>query len=447
MTSAIIYSKQVFTKGNLQEASIFIKDGKIQKVLRGKHQAENWFFEDYGNHIVMPGLIDAHIHINEPGRTEWEGFDTATQAAAAGGITTLVDMPLNSHPVTIDENTFQLKLEATQDKLHVNCGFWGGLVPQNAADLEELLTSGVLGLKAFLTHSGIDDFPNVEKADLQRAMPQIAMRKIPLLAHCELDESGAGFDAFEHNPHSYQHFLKSRPPSWENEAVRMMIALCRTYNCPVHIVHLSSAEVLPDIQKAKEEGLPLTVETCPHYLYFNAEAIPDKDTRFKCTPPIREAANQVQLWQALESGLIDFIATDHSPAPLAIKEASSGNLYKAWGGIIGGQCLLSATWTKAKDRNIPINQLVKWLCEKPAQFIGFQDSKGKIEKDYDADIVIWNPENSFRVEEETLFHRHKYSPYVGETLWGETIATFCNGQKVFENGKMVNLGCGKTILK
>jgi len=402
MSKKIIYSQRVLFKGKLQETSILIQNGVIEDVILGKNELPEYEFTDYGNLVVFPGVIDAHIHINEPGRTDWEGFDTATKAAAAGGITTLIDMPLNSSPVTIDQLSFQQKIEASQGKRNVHCGFWGGLVPNNVHHLSEILSSGVLGIKAFLTHSGIDEFPNVTEKDLHKAMPQIAEAQIPLLVHCEIDQTNEALYLHQKHPKSFQHFVHARPTTWENEAVRLMIKLCRKYNCPVHIVHLSSAEALSDIKQAKEEGLPLTVETCPHYLFFNTETIPDAATQFKCTPPIRDKKNNEQLWQAVESGLIDFIASDHSPAPTELKEAKSGNLYKAWGGIIGGQLLLLATWTKAKERGIALPQLAKYLCEKPAELIGYQKAKGKIEIGFDADLVVWNPEASFTLKEEYL---------------------------------------------
>ncbi len=447
MPQIIIYSSRVLIKDQLVEASLLIRDGVIQDIEFGKYINPDYQFEDYGDAVIFPGVIDAHIHINEPGRTDWEGFDTATRAAAAGGITTLIDMPLNSSPVTIDSTSFRQKVAASEGKRHVHCGFWGGLIPQNAADLSELLSTGILGVKAFLTHSGIDEFPNVSEQDLRNAMPQLAEAQIPLLAHCELDQPHSGLQLHQENPRSYKHFVNSRPPAWENEAVRLMIKLCREYRCPVHIVHLSSADVLPEIQRAKEDGLPLTVETCPHYLYFDEESIPYGDTRFKCTPPIRHKANNEQLWEALASGLIDFIATDHSPAPPAMKEIESGNLHKAWGGISGGQFLLSATWTKAKARGLTLPQLASWLCHHPAQFIGHPHSKGQIQKGADADLVVWYPESSFVVKEELVNHRHVYSPYVGQELLGVIHTTYCKGQVVFRHDEFQQLGLGGLLLR
>ncbi len=340
-----IFSNRTFLDGHLQPATVFVKNGRIHSIEKGKVEPSDCPFEDVGNAVLMPGLTDPHVHINEPGRTDWEGFDTATKAAAAGGITLLVDMPLNSSPVTTTVQNFQQKLTATQGKLHVNCGFWGGIVPANAGDMESLLASGVLGIKAFLTHSGIDEFPNVTEADLRKGMGAIAESGLPLLVHCELETASAVSIA---NSANYKNYLASRPKAWENAAVDLMISLCRESNCRVHIVHLSSAEALPSIIGARAEGLPLTVETCPQYLYFNAEHIPDADTRFKCAPPIRERENNERLWQALADGHIDFIATDHSPAPPELKLLESGNLMKAWGGISSLQFLLPIVWTAAE---------------------------------------------------------------------------------------------------
>lgn len=446
MPSLIIYSRRVLIGDTLQEASLFIQDGCINDIKLGKHDIAGWTYNDFGDSVVFPGVIDAHIHINEPGRTSWEGFHTATQAAAGGGITTLIDMPLNSSPVTIDPISFKKKVEASHNQRHVHCGFWGGLVPANAQDLSSILDTGILGIKAFLTHSGIEEFPNVSLQDLRFAMPQIAEARIPLLVHCELDQDHAGIDIHKNNPQNFQSFVDSRPPSWENEAVRQMINLCRDYKCPVHIVHLSSAEVLPDILKAKDDGLALTVETCPHYLFFNSDSIPDADTRFKCTPPIRDKKNNDLLWQALESGLIDFVSTDHSPAPSSLKESESGNLFKAWGGIVGGQFLLSATWTIAKERGISLSQLANWLCKKPAQFIGYSQSKGKIKKGFDADLLVWNPDKSYKITENLLFHKQTYSPYVGSEVFGDIIATYCKGEPVFINGQFDQLKRGDLLI-
>ena len=320
-----IKSKRVILPEGIIEAIILSGGGKIIDVIQSLDYKIDIPITDVGNSIIMPGIIDPHVHINEPGRTEWEGFETATMAAAFGGITTLIEMPLNASPVTTTKKNFEIKLDAAKGKLHVNCGFWGGVVPDNYNDLEALLESGVFGLKAFLTHSGIDDFPNTNVEHLRKALWLLKKYNKPLLVHCELDSPHDDLKLLEQNPRSYNAYLKSRPKSWENKAIELMIDLCRETGAQVHIVHLSSADAISQIQNAKSEGLLLTVETAPHYLFFNAEEIPDGATQFKCAPPIREKENNEALWQALREGIIDFIATDHSPAPPALKQIESGN--------------------------------------------------------------------------------------------------------------------------
>ncbi|MEO8148364.1 MAG: allantoinase AllB [Bacteroidia bacterium] len=448
-------SKNVLTPNGFVDRIVLIGDGKIIDVVNSIPIGDNSLsfgegrgevmITDAGDSIIMPGIIDPHVHINEPGRTEWEGFDTATKAAAAGGITTMIEMPLNASPVTTTKINFQTKLDAAKNKLHVNCGFWGGVVPDNLNELEELLDSGVFGLKAFLTHSGIDDFPNTNEEHLRKALLTLKKYNKPLLVHCELDTIHDDLKFLDENPKSYAAYLKSRPKSWENNAIKLMIDLCRETHARVHIVHLSSAESIEQIQKAKTEGLPLTVETAPHYLFFNAEEIPDGATQYKCAPPIREKENNEKLWNALRKGIIDFIATDHSPALPELKEIESGNFKKAWGGVAGLQFSLPAVWTKAREKNIPITQMAKWLSENPAKFIGLENIKGKIQKGFDADIVVWNPEKKFTVKENMIQHRHKITPYLNRELFGVAEQTYVNGRKVFDNGSFINLNCGKIM--
>jgi allantoinase len=406
---------------------------------------ENFLDEiiDAGNQIVMPGVIDPHVHINEPGRAEWEGFDTATKAAVAGGVTMLVDMPLNSSPVTTSLKAFEEKLMASKNKLHANVGFWGGVVPGNVAEIEGLIHAGVLGFKAFLTHSGIDEFPNATEDDLRKAIPIIAKYNLPLLVHCELSDTEVRATG---NPQSYKNYLQSRPKKWEDDAIALMIKLCGEYNCRVHIVHLSSANSIAQIVAAKQRGLPITVETGQHYLYFTAEEIPDRATALKCAPPIREKENNEQLWTALKAGVIDFIATDHSPATPNLKEIESGNFMKAWGGIASIQFALPVLWTAAKKRNGTFNELAKWLCENPAKLIGLQNSKGKIAKGFDADIIVVNDEQSFIVTEQMIHHKHKVTPYLNEQLFGVVTTTFLGGEKVYDNGAFIKLQNGSILL-
>lgn len=445
-----IKSKNILTPTGIINGFVLINNGKIVDVNDSLSFGEGWGevfpIEDIGENIVMPGIIDPHVHINEPGRTEWEGFDTATKAAAAGGITTMIEMPLNASPVTTTKNNFQIKLGTTKKKLHVNCGFWGGVVPDNLNELEELLESGVFGLKAFLTHSGIDDFPNTNTQHLRKALTILKKHNKPLLVHCELDASLDDLKLLEQNPKSYSAYLKSRPKSWEDNAIKLMIDLCRETGAHVHIVHLSSANSVEQIRKAKQEGSPLTVETAPHYLFFNAEEIRDGATQYKCAPPIREKENNEQLWKALIDGITDFIATDHSPAPPSMKEIESGNFKKAWGGIAGLQFSLPAVWTKMKEKNIPVERILKWLCENPSKLCGLNSSKGKIEKRYDADIVVWNPNEKFIVEEKNIQHRHKITPYLNRELCGVVEQTYIGGEKVFDKGSFINLNKGKILL-
>ncbi|MBL7701076.1 MAG: allantoinase AllB [Ferruginibacter sp.] len=426
-----IYSNRCWVDGKLQPATVCMENSVISEIhFKKLDEAEN-----ADNNILMPGIIDAHVHINEPGRTDWEGFDTATQAAAAGGITTLVDMPLNANPVTTTVKAFNEKLRASKNKMHVNVGFYGGLIPGNKNDLEELMQAGVLGIKCFLTHSGIDEFPNVSEKHIHEAMPIIAKYGLPLLAHCEL-ESECENDLAAH-PTNYKSYLTSRPKQWENDAIDLMIKLCRKHSCKTHIVHVSSAEVLIKIQQAKADGLPLTAETCAHYIYFNAESIPDADCLYKCAPPIREKENNEQLKDALAKDVLDFIATDHSPAPPDIKELQTGNLQKAWGGIAGLQFLLPASWTAMKEK-ISLEKFIPLLTENPAKFLQIEDRKGKIVVGYDADLVVWNPDEEFEVKPEDILHRYNCSPYNGKKLSGTTQQTIVNGITVFSKGEIVN---------
>ena len=327
MFDTILKSNNAVIGNQIKPAWIAIKNAIIAEVwtLLPDHVQQE--ITDLGDRYLLPGVVDTHVHINEPGRTHWEGFDTATKSAIAGGITTLVDMPLNASPVTTTVKALQQKMIAAEKNLHTNCGFWGGIVPGNEKEIEGLIENGVLGFKAFLTHSGIDEFPNVTEADLKKAMPLIAKYDLPLLVHCELTDGEQ--HASDAEPSSYRDYLSLRSRAWEDNAINLMIRLCEEYHCRVHIVHLSSSGSIEPVKKAKEKGLPLTVETGQHYLYFNAETIPDGQTQFKCAPPIREKENNDLLWEALQEGIIDFVATDHSPAPADMKELDSRDFRKA----------------------------------------------------------------------------------------------------------------------
>ena len=444
MFDLAIQGNAILTPEGLKNGVVLVHDGRIADVIGHVPETVKEIIHLH-DQLLMPGIIDPHVHINEPGRTDWEGFDTATRAAIAGGLTTLVEMPLNASPVTTTAAAFDEKLAAARRHLHTNCGFWGGIIPGNTNDIEPLIDKGVLGFKAFLTHSGIDEFPNATEADLRKAMPLLAKHGLPLLVHCELTDEPAGEKPWA--PGSYQGYLSSRPRVWENKAIDLMIRLCEEYDCPVHIVHLSSADAIEPIRKAKEKGLPLTVETAQHYLYFNAEDIADGQTAFKCAPPIRDKANNEQLWEALKAGIIDFVATDHSPAPPELKQIESGDFTKAWGGIASLQFALPVLWTAAKKRGASHADIAKWLCGGPARLAGLQDCKGKIAKGYDADLVAWRPEQSFTVTKQMIHHKHKVTPYLGETLYGVVEHTILGGIPVFGNSHVFRLDQGNIITR
>ncbi|GAA0537762.1 allantoinase AllB [Chitinophaga japonensis] len=432
MFDLAITGNNIITPDGMGKAAVLIRDGRITDVAPALPAAAVARIIDIQDLVLMPGITDPHVHINEPGRTEWEGFETATRAAIAGGVTTLVDMPLNASPVTTTVAAFEEKLRVAERQLHAHCGFWGGVVPGNENEVPGLIAAGVLGFKAFLTHSGINEFPNVTSADLDKVMPLLAMHQLPLLVHCELSTRRAPL--LNGYSRSYAHYLASRPHQWEDEAIALVIQLCEQYRSPVHIVHLSSAASVAQIRDAKKRGLPVTAETAQHYLYFNAEDIADGQTLLKCAPPIREKANNEQLWAALQEGVIDFVATDHSPATPALKEMDSGDFLRAWGGIASLQLALPALWTAARKRDIPLTAMARWLCEAPPRLPGLQQRKGKIAPGYDADLVAWDPEAAFTVTPESLHHKHKITPYLHETLYGVVKQTWLAGQLVYNNG-------------
>ena len=443
MDRIAIKSNQVILPDKVISGYVIIEGGIITDFAE-HYPADFSKLIDVGDKVLMPGVVDPHVHVNEPGRTDWEGFDTATKAALAGGITTLIDMPLNSSPVTTTVDALDEKLDAAGKNLHTNCGFWGGIVPGNANEIEGLVAKGVLGFKAFLTHSGIDEFPNVTESDLLKAMPLIAKYNLPLLVHCEI--SSPANHLSNTDTCSYRDYLSSRPRKWEDDAIAIMIRLSEQFNARVHIVHLSSSNSIDQIKKAKERGLPLTVETAPHYLFFSAEEIESRQTVFKCAPPIREKENQNLLWAAMKAGTIDFVATDHSPAPSELKELQSGNFMKAWGGISSLQWSLPVLWTAAHQRGYKVEDISRWLCRNPAKLLGTQFKKGVIEKGYDADLVVWDPNKNFTVKKDDIQHRHKISPYLDLELTGVVEQTWLGGRKVFDKGQMT-LNTGRILLK
>ncbi|MEH6535108.1 MAG: allantoinase AllB [Psychroserpens sp.] len=444
MTEFLIYSKRCFLVNFFTEATIHVKNHKIYNIYKGYHKIENVPFLDYKNLIVMPGIIDVHVHINEPGREDWEGFDTATKAAAIGGITTLIEMPLNASPVTTDLRAFQLKQETSKDKLHVNCGFYGGIIPTNINDIEDLINEGVFGIKGFLTHSGIDEFPNVSKIDLEAIAPILKKYNIPLLLHCELTDDNVPEVT---NSKSYKEYLQSRPQHWETNAIDLAIDIQKRFDIKVHIVHLSASEGIERIKQRQQETNKLTVETCPHYLYFNAEAIPDESPVYKCAPPIRERTNNDKLWDFLLDDGFNFLASDHSPAPPERKQLESGDFFKAWGGISGLQFTLPILFSEGKRRGLSTEKLILLLTKKPAEFLSLDYKKGSLIVDFDADITVWDDSQRFQITENSIHHKHKATPYLNETVFGKVIHTFVNGVQVVENSKLKTLQQGKLLLK
>ncbi|HTG34162.1 MAG TPA: allantoinase AllB [Thermoanaerobaculia bacterium] len=445
----LLTSRRVVTPEGVRPATVYVREGKIERVGPVGEAPPGVPAIDCGDSVLMPGIVDTHVHINQPGRTEWEGFATATRAAAGGGITTLVDMPLNSIPATITREGLRAKLEAAQEGLRVDVGLWGGVVPGNMGELAGLLADGVLGFKCFLVPSGVDEFGSVGEADLRVAMPELARHGAVLLAHAELPgpiEAASGVWA-EGSPAEYDRYLRSRPDAAEVEAVELLIRLCRETGCRVHIVHVSSAESLPLLRRAREEGLPVTAETCPHYLTFAAEEIHDGAVAFKCAPPIRSRENRERLWDALREGVIDLVATDHSPCPPGMKKIESGDFREAWGGISSLQLALPAVWTGARERGFTIADLARWMCVAPARLAGLTGRKGAIAPGYDADLVIWDPEASFEVDAERLHHRHKLTPYSGRTLHGVVRRTLLRGETVYDNNSFSGSPSGQLLKK
>jgi allantoinase len=458
----VIRGRRVVLPESIAPASIQISDGVITSVSSYQSvPADCELIEINEASLLMPGLVDTHVHINEPGRTEWEGFATATRAAAAGGVTTLVDMPLNSIPPTTTVAGLQTKLAAARGQCHVDVGFWGGVVPGNTSELAALSKAGVVGFKCFLIHSGVDEFPNVTEDDLREALPELTRLGALLIVHAEVPgpisrtgipagpvDSEEAATAKDHSvspispgrnvcPTSYATFVASRPRAAEDEAVALMINLAEEFDARVHIVHHSSADSLSMLREAKAAGLKLTAETCPHYLTFAAEEIPDRATEFKCCPPIRERENREQLWGALASGTLDMIVSDHSPCPPDMKLPETGDFLAAWGGISSLQLRLPIVWTEASRRGYPVADLARWLCHAPAKLVGLENRKGQIAPGCDADLVVWDPAQEFLVSGDALHHRHKLTPYQGRILNGVVEKTFLRGRKIYDGGEFI----------
>lgn len=426
---------RIVTPQGIRPGAVLVCGEKIAAVVARADLPASIAVEDVGDRVILPGLVDTHVHLNEPGRTHWEGFATGTRAAAAGGITTLIDMPLNSSPVTTTVDALEQKQAAAAGQLWVDCGFYGGIVPGNADQIDSLARAGVFGFKAFLCPSGIDEFPPVTETDLHAALPRIAGAGLPFLAHAELTRRTPRIPVeYADDPRSYRRHLYSRPSIWEAEAVSLLLDLCAKYRCPMHIVHVACQDALPRCIAARAQHLPITLESCPHYLFFAAEEIPDGDPRFKCAPPIRESFHRDFLWAALREGVLDTIGSDHSPAPPELKELCSGNVTRAWGGIASLQLSLAVVWTAAARRGFTLADIARWMAGQPAHIMGLTNRKGAIEPGRDADLVVFDPEAEFVVDAERLFHRHPVTPYSGRKLRGRVDITFLRGRAVFRDG-------------
>jgi allantoinase len=421
----VLRSQRVVTPERVRAASVHVSGDRISRVSQWDDSGSGVRVVDYENLVIMPGIVDTHVHVNEPGRTEWEGFATATRAAATGGVTTILDMPLNCIPPTTSVEALETKRAALDDQGIVNVEFIGGLIPGNVDQLLALRDAGVRAFKCFLSPSGVDEFPAVSEQDLREAFPVLAKTGLPLMVHAE--DPTRLLPAPPNGSTRYATYLASRPAVAERDAIALLVRLMEWCSTPVHIVHLSSAESLDLIRSARTHGLPLTVETCPHYLTFAAEDVPDGATEFKCAPPIRGRAERDALWDALIRGEIDLVASDHSPCPPAMK-ATDGDFFAAWGGIASLQLSLSAVWTGARTRGIGPERVAAWMSANTARLAGLDARKGRLAAGFDADIVVWDPETAFTVDPNQLQHRHPVTPYAGRELFGRVRATYVGGR-------------------
>jgi allantoinase len=448
-------STRVLTPDGLAPATLLVEHDRITAVRNWADVPSVDQLHDFGDFVLLPGLVDTHVHINEPGRTEWEGFSTATRAAAAGGVTTLVDMPLNCVPETIDAAALQAKRAAAEGQAWVDWAAWGGVVRGNAEALKPLAEQGVPGFKCFLIHSGIDGFAWVDEGDLRLALDRLRGTGLPLLAHAEVaGPVNAATEALNREGadwRKYSTYLASRPDEAETEAIALLIQLAEEFETPIHIVHLSSAKALPMLAEARERGLPITVETCTQYLWFAAEEIPDGATEFKCAPPIRGAANRELLWGALAEGLIDMVTTDHSPCPPAMKRHDEGRWDLAWGGIASLGLSLPVMWTALSRRglrpNAAFERLGEWMGIAPAQLAGLAGHKGTLAADADADIVVFDPDAAWTVSPDDLRFRHKLSPYLGAKLKGRVLETWLRGEMVYSVGNFAESPRGRELVR
>lgn len=442
MSELYFRTQRALTPEGLRPAALLVRDGKIVSVGERESVPPGAPVVDVDDGVLMPALVDTHVHVNEPGRTEWEGFETATRAAAAGGIATIVDMPLNSIPPATTPRGVAEKAALTEGRVHIDVGLWGGAIPQNTSHdrlgLKHLLQEGARGFKCFLVPSGVDEFPFVTRDDVEAALAQLAGTGVSLMVHAELpgpiDDEAARMSAEQPppDPRSYRTYLRSRPPSAEEQAVALLYELAKRTRTPVHVVHLSAAGALDWLARAKDEGVPLTAETAPHYLHFSAEEIADGATWFKCAPPIREGMNRDRLFEGLRQGLIEMVVSDHSPCIPSLKRLDEGDFMAAWGGIAGLQFGLRAVWTEASARGFQLEDLARWMCSRPAQHAGLEGRKGSLRAGLDADFCVFDPDAVERVAGSSVLHRNKLTPYEGRELRGVVRATWLRGELVYD---------------
>ena len=444
----VVRSTRVVFPDGVRPASIHVHQGRIQRVAPHEDTGSPGLdVLDVEQLVVMPGLVDTHVHINEPGRTEWEGFATATAAAAAGGVTTLMDMPLNSIPATTNHRALDKKRRAAEGKCRVDVGFLGGVVPGNDAQLKPLWDAGVFAFKCFLVPSGVDEFRSVAATDLEKALPILSSAGAVLMIHAELPGPIAaaepalnGFDR-----RRYTTYLASRPPAAETEAVKLAIEFGRKHRARVHIVHISAAESLTLLQSARASGVSITAETCPHYLTIAAEQIGDGATEFKCAPPIRRDDNRSRLWDGLADGTLDMIVSDHSPCPPAAKRQDTGDFFAAWGGIASLELGLAAVHTEVQGRTHDFAQVGRWMASNPARLVGLDGRKGVIAAGADADLAIFDPHARFTIDGPALQQRHKLTPYHGRSAIGRVRATYLRGALIYADGKLVGGPDGRLL--
>jgi allantoinase len=450
MTRLVVNGRRVALDDGIRPASVRIEGGRIVSIDDAHDDGPDGgrvdttvaasvngvSVIDAGDLVVLPGLVDSHVHVNEPGRTEWEGFAAATRAAAAGGTTTIVDMPLNSIPPTVTVAALDTKREAARGRCLVDVAFWGGLVPGHLDDLEPLAAAGVCGFKAFMVDSGVDEFPPAGAALLREALDRLATLDRPLLVHAELEapmaDAARRFAARSPaDRRRYASYLASRPHESEDEAVRLVAELARATGAHVHVVHLASGPAVGIVEDARADGVVLTAETCPHYLTLSADDVPDGATAFKCCPPIREVEHRKALWEGLASGGIEMIVSDHSPAPPELKAIGTGDFGDCWGGISSLQLRLPLVWSEARGRGFGLERLAEWLATAPARLAGIDDRKGRIAVGLDGDLVVFDPDGTWTVDPARLEHRHAVSPYAGRTLSGRVVQTILRGRVVF----------------